>query len=117
MRCSTPFTGVNKGSYCESLGLNECRISFKGSLIYGYGVGLNLIEGGELFVVIKLIEVGDDIPPCYHVKVSHTRGGGFVGEAKERVQCLFLGASILAWCEAESFVDSAKDFLETRASA
>jgi hypothetical protein len=74
---------VNKGSNFESLGLNECRISFKGSLIYG--VGLNLIEGGELFVVIKLIEVGDDVPPCYYVKVSHTRGGGFVGEAKERV--------------------------------
>eukprot|EP00962_Isochrysis_galbana_P005283 scaffold1441_cov120-Isochrysis_galbana.AAC.12 len=49
--------------------------------------------------------------------VPHCGGGGFVGETKERVKCLFLGASVTAWSEAKSFVDGSKNFLETWAAA
>eukprot|EP00962_Isochrysis_galbana_P035283 scaffold12068_cov104-Isochrysis_galbana.AAC.3 len=57
---------AKKGAY-GVIGFSHdyCRVSFEGAR--AYRLGLDLVERGELFIVVELVKVGDDEAPSDHV--------------------------------------------------
>jgi hypothetical protein len=64
---------------------------------------------------LKLVKVGDDKSPSYHVKVSYAWWRVLMRVPEKTVESLLLYCSILGWHEADHFVDRAKDGSEAGA--
>jgi hypothetical protein len=56
---------------------------------------------------LKLVKVGDDESPSYHIKVSDAWWRVLVRVPEKGVESLLLYCHILGWHEADRFVDRA----------
>jgi hypothetical protein len=66
---------------------------------------------------LKLVKIGDDKSPSYHVKVSYAWWRVLVRVPETGVESLLLCCHILGWHEADCFVDRAKDGSEAGAAS